>query len=1265
MLTRAKADAIASGLRIHRVLVPVSYQLAAPCVLPPAPRDHDAALWRSALSPNPIDCSDRILQSFGDVRELRVLASVAQTFPMQVEVLARRSPTPLAPKPLPASSASAASLFRQVHVRRTPLNAVSFDLQAVFSSMRSCVELPFAKLVTPTDANALFKVSRDYINRVPGGLNRVGVWLDASARATNRRYAKEMILLKVHLDAQTSSSINVVVFADGTYDIKLRLPDVASLLPSLSARIHELLADRLLTGARYDAIGSYNVLLSPPPLGMGTVRVMESVASDAVGTSGVAPASVAAIVQRLRASGDGAFHVIGASNGGATAFFKRTNAFASFANVMNMMNRANGDARELRELFGAALTEEELQGRLETWRAATQSGYKQYYRVAGNVVTVTVSVDKAARGYRYRVENAVSADELARVAAYLHRAMTDKGVLENAKRFPAAVVDRIVMEDDDLDFGGFDEEGEGEGKGEGEEEVEDEGDEDGYAKVVEMKLAGTCPQVRRAVKGGKSDVLQQLQKADRALFGYKDPQAGTYALGCQASGNNQPNVLSNRDLAYNEKCFPGAVGKSLRFGSTPALAKENSYTCPTVWCPKSRVALTQEQYERYGSRCPFPGLEEEPVLVRHNRYINAMGKRHPTLGVDVPCCKKTERDGKKTTADELYVLNADVFPTPPTRLALLPPPVYRFFGKQFCGGDKGLQGAMKAGRTDCLLRAGIDERAAAVQPLTGSLVEMGFAPASAKTSDDFIRFVFADGGRLFRRFAPGSSGSGSSSSGSGSGSSSSNGSGNGSSNGSSNGSGNGSGSGSSFAAFQKWLLSEKAVLRRFDIEGVVKRLKEMTALPATTGGADRVVRRFYRFYVAYLRYAEYLANDDVPKHHDAVLPMYAGNAKGVNLVVVESGGDGGYAIQYKQDMYVPGAAYAMILNNGRFYEPIVRATLGQAGGPGDKQVRRESEIRPDHPVARLVSSYMDAQHAEIAALEKIVSAPSVVAEFPIRVIDFDMRVVALASTDHRLLPLPTRLPCRGTSAGGKTVFVDTFFDADVRSYALPDRGAQLDVMIRFAKSVFAHTAIVDPADGHLLTLERVVMPVPIGPEFASRGTFERRVVLNGATFDALEVPDERSRFIDARERRHAMYVALFNELVALYHRHPALREEIDFLRNPENPLPRAVKYAHLGDLVVRATDRGEVYDAATNKCRVALPAGSEGDYVLQRTLHDILNLSTRVERKRASSGIDSGSSSSDYGTISFASSDSGETMRRFVEYALSDRVVEHVPINLR
>jgi hypothetical protein len=446
----------------------------------------------------------------------------------------------------------------------------------------------------------------------------------------------------------------------------------------------------------------------------------------------------------------------------------------------------------------------------------------------------------------------------------------------------------------------------------------------------------------------------------------------------------------------------------------------------------------------------------------------------------------------------------------------------------------------------------------------------------------------------------------------------------------------------------------------------------MSALPAAaTDGAERVVRRFFRFYVAYLRYAEYLANDDVPKHHDAVLPMYANNAKGVNLVVVESGGgdgDGGYMIQYKQDMYVPGAAYAMILNNGRFYEPIVRATLR----PGDKQVVKETEIRPDHPVARLVGAYMDTQHAEIAALEKVVSAPSVVAEFPIRLIDFDMRVVALASTDHRLLPLPTRLPCRGTSAGSKTVFIDTFFDTDVRSYALPDRGAQLDVMKRFARSVYSKTAIAQPIDGHLLTLERVVMPVPIGPRFASRGTFERRVMLDGATFDALEVPDERSRFIAARERRHAMYVALFNELVALYHQRPALRDEIDFLRNPENPLPRAVKYAHLADLVVRSTavsptDRGEmcVYDTVTNRCKVALPAGSEGDYVLQRTLYDILNLSTRMERKRMDIGAGSGAGSgADYGTISFGSSDSGDTMRRFVEYALSDRVVEHVPISI-
>lgn len=138
------------------------------------------------------------------------------------------------------------------------------------------------------------------------------------------------------------------------------------------------------------------------------------------------------------------------------------------------------------------------------------------------------------------------------------------------------------------------------------------------------------------------DKLHELKKADRALF---DPvgKSTNYATVCQKP--RQPIVVDKEELS---RISPESYnGEALAMGSTAQLAERNRYICPHVWCPQSRVAMSKEEFERAGQKCPGQESTGEQALVYDHSYwedrlpfINHLKPgRHP-LGFCMPCCAK-------------------------------------------------------------------------------------------------------------------------------------------------------------------------------------------------------------------------------------------------------------------------------------------------------------------------------------------------------------------------------------------------------------------------------------------------------------------------------------------------------------------------------------------------------------------------------------------------------------------------------------------------
>ena len=163
-------------------------------------------------------------------------------------------------------------------------------------------------------------------------------------------------------------------------------------------------------------------------------------------------------------------------------------------------------------------------------------------------------------------------------------------------------------------------------------------------------MGSTAPRSRvvrkKPVATTRKDVharlLKDLHRADRDLFKFPGSH---YATDCTQHNMRQPVVVTRAELARIEAKFPRShSGAIVDVGSTKAARERNAYICPKVWCPKSRVSLTEAQLKKLGGKCPG-GVKEKPVMfdsaympLSRARYPGLLdGRKHPD-GLCMPCC---------------------------------------------------------------------------------------------------------------------------------------------------------------------------------------------------------------------------------------------------------------------------------------------------------------------------------------------------------------------------------------------------------------------------------------------------------------------------------------------------------------------------------------------------------------------------------------------------------------------------------------------------
>ena len=209
-------------------------------------------------------------------------------------------------------------------------------------------------------------------------------------------------------------------------------------------------------------------------------------------------------------------------------------------------------------------------------------------------------------------------------------------------------------------------------------------------------------------------ILKRLKDFDSELFDFGVKSGYTvYSRKCQAY--KQPIVITKEEKEIIDKNYPKSYAKAIKGIGSTAKKKENFYyICPKIWCPTSKVSMTQEQYNK--DKCPN---KEPPIIITHNswtkknsetgeiediilRYPNLISKDMHPKKLSMPCCGKKENKKKKIDKiTKKYIVKDISLPSPVDRYSMLPLNLSNIIGNINCND-------LANKSTNCFVRKGIE-----------------------------------------------------------------------------------------------------------------------------------------------------------------------------------------------------------------------------------------------------------------------------------------------------------------------------------------------------------------------------------------------------------------------------------------------------------------------------------------------------------------------------------------------------------------------------
>jgi hypothetical protein len=728
-------------------------------------------------------------------------------------------------------------------------------------------------------------------------------------------------------------------------------------------------------------------------------------------------------------------------------------------------------------------------------------------------------------------------------------------------------------------------------------------------------------------------VLKMLYRADAALYKYKGSK---YTTDCGRYDGRQPIVMTPEEKAKIDKDFPGSYTSAFNYGSTPELARRNVYMCPKVWCPKSRVSLSDAQLKALKGKCPNPEIDEEPVIFdekyfkgREERYPGFLAPgKHPSH-LCMPCCFRRPNQRTDTCLAEgqqdnqpqqpaapagKYILG-DVAPLEIGRYGVLPPPLSKLLDNKNCGTREAGSGQIVVS-TDCFVRKGI---ALNRQGFLQCVVDILDNPA-IRTVPDLVSairnklspdvFVTLNDGQLCRAYMHASDPD------------------------------DVLQDTTRAARFKAWMASSKEYVRRFDLSHVAKKVSD------GGGSRDVLVRRECLVFSAMVRFFDELSNYAVIKTHLLLLdlvgrPLPWLNPRRIKIILFErdtvAGAPASQAdapddlrvyMSCPQRGALPERSWqlsdpvVMVVRQGAIYEPVHRVRFQRQGVLQTTMFHYETDKR----VYAVVSKYMEkcrpvngngggATPGILAAMER--------AKSPARtqVVDYAFRLVGFVTESKLFIPLPLPESILVGDAGNR---MGCMYISDITAlkptaspaacHALIDRIAtdageptlKIAGRTKGAKRIIA-----------LVTEGGKAVPIDLRPDdVQASGYLEHLNMFAGA-----QVPDERVRFADARRARNANTWDIRTKVVRSLRGNRDATQELLNLRSPFHPFPHAERRSRVRVIVRRFAGPGNdrtverivdalMYEQRPFSLQQAVPMDVSGAIILS----DVDILSGAIER---------------------------------------------------
>lgn len=961
------------------------------------------------------------------------------------------------------------------------------------------------------------------------------------------------------------------------------------------------------------------------------------------------------------------FSIMNANETEVNLIYKRGRKFQNETNALKFLNSYYNTPEQdlinkLKDLFNLTLAD--ATQFYKNWSNANKMQNGKVFIKQSKFNLITVRIISTKLNYKFIIDGATNSLQLNRITHALKYAIS-KGRDSKSEKYKGVVMKQVVddsnSDDEDgfdldldldldleLDFG-FDN--------------DNESDNDDIDKTdfnaAEMKQNMRCPIKVGGAKDGW-DGLESLYNADKDLFKFESEEGENkkkternYAKTCQKVSERQPIVTNKLELDYNKKCFPGAVTGSVNYGTTPELAAKNNYWCPKIWCPKSRVGLTMDQYNDYGKKCPFPNVKETPIIFDDQSYWNGKPRyigylkqtQHPKQFC-MPCCFKKPLQDTKKECNQIVVGNdkyikTESYPVEEKRYGLLPEILSKFFGNKFCGGKDGAAGLMGT-KTDCFLRYGIQLTSqsflqALVQSLDNEKINtLTDIINSIVQNVDMPLFISCHDGLLCKRFMDVRVDS--------------------------------IHNLASFNKFKIWFMGSKnaSYIKQFNLTFLVQFLTNIVSFEnIELLKYSKIVLREFKLYNALLAFQEYMFDENIKKKHDVLIYLVSiqkkwMNKNGYNIIVIEEY-ENTYAISCPT--YSCASKYfnkerpiLLFLKQGQYYEPIHYAKFNMNGDRGITSIIKTHNINDNTRIAKIVQLYLNTCKCTDSNKQDQINI-FLIDEIDSYIINFDMHVIAFALKNNMVIPLKSPMPI-DYNQKKKYVFMDTFIkmfkndDPNLNKESIKSKIESINKFLNEKYYSIERTASLGKQAAVKLRDCSMYIPIVTYSE-VKKSMIYKEIIRDGAIFIGYEKNDPRKDFIDKTSYIENLKIFMWNEVINIIknnHNAKKIEELIHILRHPSNPMPKHYKRLELkgeiGIFLKRVIFKGSDDDFSkdlnsricstisnqqncTNQCKyiyskikksshckLSIP-GKYYDLILEKCIEDLLNPLVRIEVHKA------------------------------------------------